>query len=94
MSPENALRALAETDWTGAEVDRAPKPVSVVHSVRLPHDLSVRLEAEAHQRGVTPSALIRDLVQSGLMAVDDDTTITVRVADLRRAFDTVVHRAA
>jgi hypothetical protein len=43
---------------------------------------------------MTPSALIRELVQTGLVAIDEDATVTVRVADLRRAIDSVVHRAA
>ena len=95
MSREDALKALGDTDWSAAEVDQRRRPVSVVHSVRLPATLSERLEAEATRRGILPSNLIRELVEAGLApAVSDDTTVTVRVADLRRAIDTVVQHAA
>ncbi|MBO0879416.1 MAG: hypothetical protein J2P17_03390 [Mycobacterium sp.] len=91
---DEALRALADTDWTGATVERDRRPVSVIHSVRFPTETSERLEAEAERRGLTPSALVRELVEAGLSKVDDNTTVTVRVADLRHAIDQVLHRAA
>lgn len=94
MSRDEALRALKDTDWTSADVDRAPRPVSVVHSVRLPAELSQRVEAEAQRRGTTPSAVIRQLIEAGLNAAAGDTTITVRVSDLHRAIDTIIQRAA
>lgn len=90
---DDALRALGETDWSSAEVDRRPA-AKVVHSARLPARLSERLEAEADRRGITPSALICELVEKGLAPVADDTTVTVRAADLRRAIDSVIHDAA
>lgn len=92
MSREDAMKALAETDWSGATVDRDPRPVSVVHSARMPAELSERLEAEAQRRGLTPGALIRDLVTAGLSAANDDVTVTVRVADLHRVIDSLVHQ--
>jgi predicted DNA-binding protein len=96
MSPnrDDITRALADTDWTGAQVDHTPRRVSVVHSVRFPADLSDRIAAEADRRGTTPSTLIRDLVETGLTPLADDTTITVRIADLHRAIDTVIKDAA
>jgi hypothetical protein len=94
MSRKAAQDALASTDWTGATVDREPRPVSVVHSVRFPADLSKRLEAEADRQGVNPSVLIRDLVAAALVAAEQDETVTVRIADLHRAIDLVLHRAA
>lgn len=94
MSRKDAMRALDETDWSSGEVDRVSRPVSVVHSVRLPARLSERVETEAERRGVTPSVVIRELIEVGLAAVGDETTVTVRVADLHRAIDTIVRRAA
>ena len=91
---EEAMRALADTDWSGATVERERRPVSVIHSVRFPTDVSQRLEAEAERRGLTPSALVRELVEAGLSGADDDTTVTVRIADLHRAIDRALHRAA
>ncbi len=94
MSRKGAEQALAATDWTGATVEREPRPASVVHSVRFPADLSRRLEAEADRQGVTPSVLIRDLVTGALAAAHRDETVTIRVADLHRAIDLALHRAA
>ncbi|MFG1804642.1 hypothetical protein ACGFI4_31310 [Micromonospora carbonacea] len=91
-SRDDALRALNDSDWSGAEVDHST--AKVVHSTRLPPEVSSRLEAEAHRRGITPSALICELVDAGLAPVADDTTVTVRAADLRRAIDNVIHDAA
>lgn len=92
MSREDAMQALADTDWSGATVEREPRPVSVVHSVRLPTELSGRLEAEAQRRGLTPGALIRELVGAGLSGADDDAIVTVRVGDLHRAIDSLVQQ--
>jgi predicted DNA-binding protein len=94
MSRDEAERSLANTDWTGAMVDREPRQVSIVHSVRFPAELSKKLEAEADRQGVTPSVLIRDLVTAALLAADQDETVTVRLADLHRAIDLALHRAA
>jgi predicted DNA-binding protein len=91
---DEAMQVLAETDWSGATVERERRPVSVIHSVRFPAEVSDRLEAEAERRGLTPSALVRELVEAGLSDVDDNTTVTVRVADLHRAIDRALHRAA
>jgi predicted DNA-binding protein len=94
MNRDDAMRALEDTDWTGATVETEGRPVSFVYSVRIPADMSTTLEAEAERRGLTPSALIRELVGAGLGAVADDTVVTLRVADLRRAIDSVVSHAA
>ena len=94
MKREEAEKALAGTDWTGAIVDREPRQVSIVHSVRFPAELSTKLDAQADRQGVTPSVLIRDLVTAALLAADQDETVTVRLADLHRAIDLALHRAA
>jgi predicted DNA-binding protein len=91
---DEAMQALADTDWTETAVERERRPVSVIHSVRFPAEVSERLEAEAERRGLTPSALVRELVEAGLSDINDDTTVTVRVADLHRAIDRALHRAA
>ena len=52
------------------------------------------LEAEAQRRGLTPSALVRELVEAGLAPIADDATVTVRVADLHHAIDIALRRAA
>jgi predicted DNA-binding protein len=94
MSREAANRALAGTDWTGASVEREARPPSVVHSVRLPAELSRKLEAEADRQGTTPSGLIRDLVAAALSRAEQDETVTVRIADLHRAIDQALIHAA
>jgi hypothetical protein len=94
MSREDAARALANTDWTDATVEREPRQVSVVPSIRFSAELSKKVEAEADRQGVAPSVLIRDLVAAGLVAAEQDETVTVRIADLHRAIDLALHRAA
>jgi predicted DNA-binding protein len=93
--------ALASRDWSGAEVEPdRPRGASVVHSTRMSRELTERLFAEAARRGVTPSELIREYVEAGLDAAADadadaeNTVVTVRLADLHRAIDTAVRRAA
>jgi hypothetical protein len=94
MSREAANQALTGTDWTGASVEREVRPASVVHSVRLPAELSRTLEAEADRRGTTPSGLIRDLIAAALSGAGQDETVTVRIADLHRAIDQALVHAA
>ncbi|MFI5952429.1 CopG family transcriptional regulator [Cryptosporangium sp. NPDC051539] len=91
-----AERALAGTDWSGATVETSARPVTVVHSTRLPALLSERLEAEAARRGVTPSALVREYVEAGLfgLAATGDATVTLRLADLHRAIDQLARDVA
>jgi predicted DNA-binding protein len=60
--------------------------------VRFPRELTERLLAEAGRRGVTPSEVIRDLVEAGLSSADESTT--VRLADVRRVIDALAQRAA
>lgn len=93
---DEALRLLNEPlDLTGATVDTAPSTVKIVHSVRLEPAQSERLFAEAERRGVTPSVLLREIVERALTPVTDaEMTVTVRLADLHRALDSVVQRAA
>jgi hypothetical protein len=94
MNREDAERALANPNWTQATVEREPRPPSAVHSVRLPAELFKKLEGETSRQGVTPCVLIRDLVAAALLAPEPDETVTVRVADLHRAIDLALHRAA
>lgn len=84
--------ALNRRDWTGARVEDRPRPASVVHSVRMSRDLTERLFAEAERRGVTPSEVIRDLVEAGLTAADESAT--VRLADVHRVINALASRAA
>lgn len=64
----------------------------MVQSVRFSHELTERLMVEAARRGVTPSEVIRDLVEAGLSDVDNSKT--VRLADVRRVIDALASRAA
>jgi predicted DNA-binding protein len=89
---DEANAALQDRDWSGAQVDDRPRTVTVVQSVRMPRELTERLLAEAQRRGVTPSEVIRDLVEAGLNAVDE--SVTVRLADVRRVIDALAKKAA
>lgn len=89
---EREQAAAAPTDWTAAAVVAKPRKATVVHSTRVPADLSEELEAEAARRGITPSALIADLVAEGLRKPQPD--VLVPLADVRRVIDSLAARAA
>ena len=94
---DEALASLASTDWSGA-VAGPPKKSSIVHSVRLPHDVAEQLAAEATRRGVDePSALIRQFIVEGLArrAGRDVTEAALRrvAENLHRAIDDAVRVA-
>lgn len=89
---DEAAAALDDRDWSGAKADDRPRSASVVQSVRFPRELTERLLAEAERRGVTPSEVIRDLVEQGLSGVDQSAT--VRLADVHRVIDALAQRAA
>jgi len=89
---DESAAALENRDWSEARVDERPRAVSVVQSVRFSRDLTERLMVEAARRGVTPSEVIRDLVEAGLSNVDE--SVTVRLADVRRVIEALAQRAA
>jgi predicted DNA-binding protein len=89
---DEATAALQDRDWSAAQVDDRARLATVVQSVRMPHELTERLLAEAQRRGVTPSEVIRDLVETGLNAVDE--SVTVRLADAGRVIDAHANEAA
>jgi predicted DNA-binding protein len=89
---DEATAALDDRDWSAAQVDDQPRRATVVQSVRMSRELTERLLAEAQRRGVTPSEVIRDLVEAGLNAVDE--SVTVRLADVRRVIDALASEAA
>jgi hypothetical protein len=63
---------------------------TVVHSTRLPTEYSEELEAEAARLGTNPSKLMQDIVVRWLSARRQAPTVTVNVADLHRALDSVL----
>lgn len=90
---EDSDAALDSRDWSTAQVEDRPRGgASVVQSVRFSRELTERLMVEAARRGVTPSEVIRDLVEAGLSKVDESAT--VRLADVRRVIDALAKRAA
>lgn len=56
----------------------------------MSRELTERLFAEAERRGVTPSEVIRDLVEAGLST--GDQSATVRLADVHRVIDAPAQR--
>lgn len=92
---DEALAALASTDWSGAEVDGQERTASVVFSFRVPADLSEQIVAAAEARGLKPGAWVREVMEAAVARPrSEEETVTVRVADLHRAIDTIVRRAA
>lgn len=89
---DDAAATTGSRDWSGAQAEERPRSASVVQSVRFSRDLTERLLVEAERRGTTPSEVIRDLVEAGLAAVEQSAT--VRLVDVQRAINALVHRAA
>jgi predicted DNA-binding protein len=89
---DEAMAALENRGWSGAQMETRASEPQVVQSVRMPRELTERLFAEAARRSTTPSRVIRDFVEGGLAEVDE--SVTVRLADVRRAIESLAHRAA
>lgn len=93
---DRATSALNNTDWGGAEVEYPP-PSSpmVVHSVRLPVDVDEWLLSEADRQGVTPSQVLRRLVEQAARRQPTDTTdlVTVRRTVLEQGLRHALNRA-
>jgi predicted DNA-binding protein len=89
---DDALAALENRDWSGAQLESRTTEPQIAVSVRMPRDLTERLFAEAERRGTTPSQVIRDLVEAGLAEIEESAT--VRLADVRRAIDLLARHAA
>jgi hypothetical protein len=95
VSEDEALATLSSTDWSDAEVDTQDRAASVVFSFRVPADLSAAIVAAAEARGLRPGTWLRELIEDAVARQPrEDETVTVRVADLHRAIDTIVRRAA
>ena len=89
---DESVAALEDRDWSDAQVETRATEPQIVQSVRMPRELTERLYAEAVRRGTTPSQVIRDLVEAGLAEINESTT--VRLADVRRAIDSLAAHAA
>lgn len=89
-----AASGLERRDWSDAEVVAKRGPATVVHSTRLPEQWSQALEAEAVNRGVNPSQLMKDLIIAGLQQVDARGTVTISPSALHQAIDAVLRSAA
>jgi predicted DNA-binding protein len=89
---EAALRQPFRADDPNLEVLDEPRKVSLVQSVRMNADLTRRLFTEAERRGVTPSQLIRELVEAGLD--ETEQSAMVNVADVHRAIDSLSRKSA
>lgn len=85
-----AMASLDNTDWSNAEVVDQPRPASTVYSVRLPDGVSQQFEAVASERGITPTKLIRELIDAAIASPREGQVVTLRVEDLHRALDAVI----
>ena len=88
---DDALSALDNTDWSGAQVVADHRPASTVYSVRLPRALAMQFEAVASRRGLTPTGLLKELAEAAVARGNgDDPEVTVRASDLHRLVDRLV----
>jgi predicted DNA-binding protein len=89
---EDALKALNDRDWSGAEVEHNPRPAMTVQSIRLPEHLQQWLEGEANRLGTNPSAVIRGLVERAARPADVGEMVTVRADKLRQKVQQAVEQ--
>jgi predicted DNA-binding protein len=86
MSDDTLNQSLASLIAEGSEAG-LPTPDTetpmVSRSLRLPVDLDERLRALAQTRGIGATTLMRQLIEAGVMELDD--TAVVPLADVRRA---------
>jgi hypothetical protein len=86
---EAALRQPLRADDPNLEVvDRQPRAKTVL-SVRMDPDLARRLSTEADRRSISPSELMRELIESGLH--DTEHAGVVNLADAHRALNKLAH---
>lgn len=89
---QDALNALNSRDWTtGAVIEHGPARDATVtfDGVQFDPDTAHWIAKKAHERGVTPADVIRDLVQDAA-ALDlevnvADKPVQVRPSELRQA---------
>ena len=74
-----ALATLAE--YTDEEVELPPTPgpdgVMVSRSLKMPSELDQRIKDAATDRGITQSMLMRQLLETGLAAIEHDHPISL-----------------
>lgn len=70
-----------------ARPDERQATMAISRTVRMSPQTFARLHDEADQRGIGVTTLMRELIETGLAALSDDNTVTVRLADLHRAID-------
>jgi predicted DNA-binding protein len=92
----NLNRNLASLIAEGAEAGLSTPDTEVPmvsRSLRLPVDLDERIRHLAQARGVGATTLMRQLIEAGVMELDD--TAVVPLADVRRALAALArHQAA
>lgn len=93
VSRDDALRALEDRDWSGAEAQPAPRSAMVVYSIRLPEELARWVEDEAARQGVTPSAVMRGVVERAARPANRTDVVMVRRTELEVALHQAVERA-
>jgi predicted DNA-binding protein len=89
---QNLTSLIAEGTEAGLPTPDTEVPM-VSRSLRLPVDLDERIRGLAQARGVGTTTLMRQLIEAGVMELDD--TAVVPLADVRRALAALArHRAA
>lgn len=78
----------------GATIEHRRSTAKVVISARVDPRDNDALLAEAERRQISPSVLVAELVAEGLRRREAAGTVAVNPADLHRALDAVLNRAA
>jgi hypothetical protein len=90
---EEALAALAGTDWSaGTVTEGAGTRAKVTVSARIDPDEAAVLASEADRRGINPSVLFREILSAWVIQQRGDGAkpVTISPAELHAALDQVL----
>ncbi|MEV0027417.1 CopG family transcriptional regulator [Nocardia sp. NPDC050793] len=80
-TPEEMAALAARLEYSDAAVELPPTPgpegIMVSRSLKMPTELDARIKAAATDRGITQSMLMRQLLETGLAAIEHDHPISL-----------------
>ncbi|MEU4342052.1 CopG family transcriptional regulator [Nocardia sp. NPDC023852] len=80
-TPEEMAALAGRLEFTDEEVELPPTPgpdgIMVSRSLKMPSELDQRIKTAAADRGITQSMLMRQLLETGLAAIEHDHPISL-----------------
>ncbi|WP_431971687.1 CopG family transcriptional regulator [Nocardia sp. bgisy134] len=80
-TPEEVAALAARLEYSDEPVELPPTPgpegIMVSRSLKMPIELDARIKTAAADRGITQSMLMRQLLETGLAAIEHDHPISL-----------------